>query len=65
MARPKKTREWKPSRLTVDIPAELHKELAVLAIREEMDMRDLIVKWIESGLLNAGVKLSRKYSDRS
>jgi len=62
MPREKRKVDYPVSRLTVDIPVELHKETSILAIREGKDMRDLIAAWIETGLRQAGVKLSRKYS---
>jgi hypothetical protein len=63
MPRPKKKLDYPVSRLTVDLPQELHKETSILSIREGKDIRDLVTKWIEAGLRQAGVKLSRKYSE--
>ena len=53
--------EWPLSRLTVDIPEELHKETGILAIREGKEIRELVARWIEQGLAAAGVKLTRRY----
>jgi hypothetical protein len=63
MAKEKKKPEFPVSRLTVDIPQELHKETSILGIREGKDIRDLVTGWIEAGLKQAGVKLSRRYSE--
>jgi hypothetical protein len=37
-------------RLTIDIPADLHRRLKLLAASQEVNMADLVRGWIEAGV---------------
>lgn len=41
---------------TYELPLELHKALHLHAVNSDVSMRDLVVKYLEAGLRNDGVK---------